>query len=68
MGEADEKERRARAARLRQQIERMKAGASGSRQPRTDEPSDGESMREYTQRRMREYETAEPDEQTERDQ
>ncbi|MGW0882421.1 hypothetical protein [Streptomyces sp. NPDC002671] len=62
MGEADEKARRARAAKLHQQIERMKAGASEPRQPRTDEPSDGESMREWTQRRMREREAAEPDE------
>ncbi|MFI9251271.1 hypothetical protein [Streptomyces sp. NPDC053069] len=68
MGEADEKERRARAARLREQIERMKAGDSGRQQPRAGEPSAGESMREFTERRMRERELVEPDEKTERDQ
>ncbi|MER6011271.1 hypothetical protein [Streptomyces bluensis] len=68
MGEADEKARRTRAAQLRQQIEKLKAKASRPRPPRADQPSGGESMREYTQRRMRESETAKPDEQTEQDQ
>ncbi|MGW3656936.1 hypothetical protein ACWD6R_15140 [Streptomyces sp. NPDC005151] len=63
MSEADEKARRARAAQLHQQIERIKAGMSRPQPPRADEPSSGESMREYTQRHMRESETAEPDEQ-----
>jgi hypothetical protein len=63
MGEADEKARRARAAQLHQQIERIKAGIS--RPSSADEASGGESMREYTQRRMRESEAVEPDEQTE---
>ncbi|MFD4764106.1 hypothetical protein ACFWOJ_36365 [Streptomyces sp. NPDC058439] len=63
--EADEKARKDRAARLHQQIEQMKAGASRSQPPCADEPSGGESPREYTQRRMRESEAAEQDERTE---
>jgi hypothetical protein len=52
MADEDEEARKARAARLRAQIERLKAGQQPAWPP--DQPSAPESPRDYVERRMRE--------------
>ena len=55
----DEKASRARAARLREQIDRLKEERNA--EP-PEEPPDGESPRAFVERRMREIEAEEQDE------
>jgi hypothetical protein len=55
----DEEANRARAARLREQIDRLK-GEPNAETP--EEPSEGESPRAFVERRMREIEAEEQDE------
>jgi hypothetical protein len=52
MADEDEEARKARAARLRAEIERLKAGQQPAEPP--DQPSAPESPRAYVERRMRE--------------
>jgi hypothetical protein len=52
MANEDEEARKAQAARLRAEIERLKAGQQPAEPP--DQPSAPESPRAYVERRMRE--------------
>jgi hypothetical protein len=59
MANEDEEARKAQAARLRAQIERLKAGQQPAEPP--DQPSAPESPRAYVERRMREIDEDQPE-------
>jgi hypothetical protein len=61
MSREDSEARKARAARLREQIERLKADQQPAGAP--DPPAQPESPRDFVERRMRETDTEQHDDQ-----